>query len=92
MNLAANYDYISFGDLTGVNNGAIEGAEWALGDFDWDGDIDLNDLSNLASNYGLGEAQAFADFQLLTSVPEPVTLLPLLGVLFFSRKRGSACV
>jgi hypothetical protein len=128
MNLTANYDYISFGDLTGVNNGTLDvdflrftrlnmfagdtdfdgdvdlsdlsnlassygapdGAEWALGDFDWDGDVDLNDLSSLASNYGLGEAQAFADFQLLTSVP--ATLLPLLGFVFFSRKRGSACV
>jgi len=43
---------------------------WLQGDFDGDGDVDLNDLSGLASHYGAGEAQAFADFQAIASVPE----------------------
>jgi hypothetical protein len=48
------------------------GGTWNTGDFDFDGDVDLSDLSALASNYGQGTTQAYADFQSLASVPEPV--------------------
>lgn len=54
---------------------------WHQGDFDTDGDVDLNDLGQLATYYGAGAAQAFADFQALTSVPEPSAMLvPSMGL------------
>jgi hypothetical protein len=52
----------------GANHPAID---WLNGDFDHDNDVDLNDLSSLAAHYGSGEAQAFADFAAIVSVPEP---------------------
>jgi hypothetical protein len=66
--LANNYDMAS-------------GARWGLGDFDFDGDVDLVDLTILATYYGPGAEQAQADFAALTSVPEPATgaALALVG-------------
>jgi hypothetical protein len=73
-NLAANYSQTPRG--------------WAQGNFDIDTDVDLNDLSNLAAYYGLGEAQAFADFQSI-AVPEPASLasVGLAGLAMLARKR-----
>jgi MYXO-CTERM domain-containing protein len=64
-------------DLNDLGNlatayGASSNATWGMGDFDSDGDVDLNDLGTLATHYGTGQAQAYADFQALTSVPEPM--------------------
>ena len=46
---------------------------WKFGDFDLDLDVDLTDLGTLASNYGAGQAEAYAVFQSMTGVPEPTT-------------------
>jgi hypothetical protein len=49
-------------------------------DVDCDEDVDLSDLGTLATFYGSGEAQAYADFQAL-AVPEPAAAwLVLAGV------------
>jgi hypothetical protein len=78
--LNGNTDFDGDVDLSDLSNlaanyGAPSGATWAMGDFDQDGDVDLSDLSAMAANYGSGEAQAFADFQSITGVPEPTTAL-----------------
>jgi hypothetical protein len=68
----ADFD-VDFDDLAllGANYGIAAGGHWHLGDFDLDGDVDLVDLTLLATNYGPGQAQALADFQALSNVPEP---------------------
>lgn len=72
-----------------TNYGIGTGGHWHLGDFDLDGDVDLNDLGTLATNYGAGQTQAFADFQMLTSVPEPASLsLLALGAAAIQRRRS----
>jgi hypothetical protein len=105
MRLEVNPDYIKspgdtdmdgdidLNDLATLasNYGLAANSYWDMGDFDRDGDVDLSDLSALAANYGSGEAQAFADFQSLTGVPEPSTLaifgLGLLGIASRGRRR-----
>jgi hypothetical protein len=69
--------------------GVASGAGWGLGDFDGDGDVDLSDLSSLATHYDGGSAQAMADFQVLV-VPEPATLsiLLMVGGFILSYHRG----
>jgi hypothetical protein len=80
-------------DLSDLGNmatyyGAEGNATWPRGDFDDDQDVDLNDLSALAANYGAGQAQAFADFSALTSIPEPATpmLLCIAALGLFARR------
>jgi hypothetical protein len=53
---------------------------WADGDFDGDGDVDLDDLSSLAGNWQYGVTGA---------VPEPATigLLTLGGLAMLRRRR-----
>jgi len=65
------------------------GRTWLTGDFDLDGDVDLSDLSVLAAHYGSGTAQAFADFQMLQSVPEPAAAFAIAmnGALLHLRPR-----
>jgi hypothetical protein len=71
---------VDLSDLSSLASyyGTAFGMDWDRGDFDADGDVDLNDLSTLASAYGAGTAQAFSDFQMLVSIPEPT--LPFLGM------------
>jgi hypothetical protein len=82
-------------DLSDLSNlassyGLQTNAQWGQGNFDIDTDVDLNDLATLAANYGLGETQAFADFQAISSVPEPATGLALcFAAVFLSRFRTS---
>jgi hypothetical protein len=65
----------------GAHYGTSAGADFSDGDIDSDGDVDLNDLGTLATYYGGGQAQAYADFQ--TIMPEPTCLLiiPCAGLL-----------
>jgi hypothetical protein len=64
---------------------------WVNGDFDNDNDVDLNDLGSLATHYGRGSNQAYADFQALTSVPEPAGgVLVLTGLSAIRRRRRSS--
>lgn len=72
------------------NYGRTDDALWKFGDFDSDFDVDLSDLGALATHYAAGQAQAFADFQSLTGVPEPamgVSALALIGLSFAVRRR-----
>jgi hypothetical protein len=76
--LDGDVDLADLGNLAtsyGLSNAAID---WVNGDFDHDDDVDLSDLGTLATFYGSGEAQAYADFQMLLAVPEPQALLYLL--------------
>jgi len=85
---------VDLGDLSmfASNYGALTSASWQQGDFDEDGDIDLSDLAMLAGNYETGQAQAMADFQVLTQIPEPVSVgvaMPIfLGMLLRRQERG----
>lgn len=70
--------------------GMTTGGHWDFGDFDLDGDVDLADLGALATNYGAGSAQAFADFQVLTGVPEPssaVAAFAMVAMATYVRRR-----
>jgi hypothetical protein len=74
--LPGDTDYDGDVDLSDLSSlaskyNAAGNNDWPQGDFDGDDDVDLSDLSTLAANYQGGEAQAFADFQSLASVPEP---------------------
>lgn len=60
--------------------GVGSGGTWLSGDFDLDGDVDLADLGVLASHYGAGSAQAFADFQVLQGVPEPMAIVSTIAL------------
>jgi hypothetical protein len=63
---------VNVGDL-GIlagNYGTLTGATWEMGDFNGDGAVNVGDLGILAGNYGSSAAAA---------VPEPVTMLMLLG-------------
>jgi hypothetical protein len=79
--LDGDVDLSDLGNLA-THYGLTNGGHWSLGDFDLDGDVDLNDLGTLATYYGDGSAQAFADFQALTSVPEPGSAAALISMPF----------
>lgn len=84
--LDADVDLADLGRLASFY-GQSFGMDWDRGDFDFDGDVDLADLGSLASNYGAGAAQALADFQTLTSIPEPVGAVLLLAMMLSFRLR-----
>ncbi|MEA1951111.1 MAG: CRISPR-associated protein Cas5, partial [Planctomycetota bacterium] len=66
-------DYVNVSDLgiLATHYGTTSGAEWGEGDFNGDNMVDVSDLGALATNYGIVPTQA---------VPEPSTLVGLLGV------------
>jgi len=59
------------------NFGTESGATWQQGDFDGDGDVDLDDMGTLQSSYGLGVETTVAAQS--NTIPEPATLFILLG-------------
>ena len=72
---------------------------WTLGDFDYDGDVDFNDLVPLAQNYNgslaigdIGTASFQADWVLAQSLaPEPSSLIVLsAGAALAVRRRRFA--
>jgi hypothetical protein len=83
-------DLSDLGNLAS-NYGMISVADWLNGDFDNDGDVDLSDLGSLATNYEAGYAQAFADFEAITGVPEPGSWMMIAGagLLALARRRNS---
>lgn len=87
-NLDGDVDLSDLGNLA-TSYGGTSGLDWINGDFDHDGDVDLSDLGTLATYYGAGSAQAFADFQMLISVPEPggAALVILASAGCFHRRR-----
>jgi hypothetical protein len=85
---------VDLSDLSALaaHYGQTGGVRWGDGDFDLDGDVDLSDLSTLAAKYGAGESQALADFQSITSVPEPSAFVAAVGfgLVSVSRLHGVA--
>jgi hypothetical protein len=91
----ANLDgVVDIDDLTDLadNYGVTSDARWVKGNFDGDGDVDLVDLTLLATYYVSGQSQAMADFQSLAAVPEPASLWLaslLIPIPFRRARRGS---
>ena len=71
------------------NWGQTAGMTWTQGDFDGDEDVDIEDLSLLASNWGQGSLAASAPSRSggPTPVPEPSALLLLLVGAGFAARR-----
>jgi hypothetical protein len=60
---------------------------WAQGDFDLNGNVNLIDLTLLATYYEGGQAQAFEDFQTLVPEPSSIAIIALAGILLRRRNR-----
>jgi hypothetical protein len=72
-------DYIALKSHMGLRSGAT----WADGDFNFDGDVDLNDLRLLTANFGRTSAD------LPVSTPEPASSVFLMsGAAWLAGRRG----
>jgi hypothetical protein len=79
--------------LSLLNNYGDTGADWAEGDFNYDGTVNITDLLMLLNNYNQSATQVAAsraDFTAALAVPEPASIGVLLacGLGLLSRRRA----